>query len=66
MANHSSILAWRIPLMEEPSELQTMGSQGVRHNSVSNIHTQCKMKHIIYDRAASCFLLLKFNNEVLR
>ena len=25
MATHSSILAWRIPLTEEPSELQSMG-----------------------------------------
>ena len=27
MATHSSILAWRIPWMEEPSGLQSMGSQ---------------------------------------
>ena len=32
MANHSSILAWRIPWTEEPGRLQSMGSQGVRHN----------------------------------
>ena len=25
MATHSSILAWRIPWMEEPDELQSMG-----------------------------------------
>ena len=25
MATHSSILAWRIPLIEEPSRLQSMG-----------------------------------------
>ena len=29
MATHSSILAWRIPWMEEPSRLQSMGSQRV-------------------------------------
>ena len=29
MATHSSILAWRIPWMEEPSGLQSMGSQRV-------------------------------------
>ena len=29
MATHSSILAWRIPWTEE---LQSMGSQRVRHN----------------------------------
>ena len=27
MATHSSILAWRIPRTEEPSWLQSMGSQ---------------------------------------
>ena len=27
MATHSSILAWRIPQTEEPSGLQSMGSQ---------------------------------------
>ena len=31
MATHSNILAWRIP-QTEPGRLQSMGSQGVRHN----------------------------------
>ena len=29
MATHSSILAWEIPWTEEPSRLQSMGSQRV-------------------------------------
>ena len=29
MAPHSSILAWRIPWIEEPGRLQSMGSQNV-------------------------------------
>jgi len=32
MATHSSTLAWRIPQMEEPGRLHSMGSQRVRHN----------------------------------
>ena len=36
MATHSSILAWRIPWTEEPGRLQSMGSQRVRHNLVTN------------------------------
>ena len=32
MATHSSTLAWRIPWREEPSRLQSMGSQRVGHN----------------------------------
>ena len=31
MATHSSILAWNIPWTEEPSRLQSMGLQRVRH-----------------------------------
>ena len=29
MATHSGVLAWRIPWMEEPGGLQSMGSQRV-------------------------------------
>ena len=32
MASHSSTLAWKIPWMEEPGKLQSMGSLGVGHN----------------------------------
>ena len=32
METHSSILAWNIPWMEEPSRLQSMGLQRVRCN----------------------------------
>ena len=32
MAIHSSILAWRIPWMEEPGGLQSTGSQRVGHD----------------------------------
>ena len=32
MATHSSILAWKIPWMEEPDSLQSMGSQRVGHD----------------------------------
>ena len=32
MATHSSILAWRIPWIEEPGWLQSMGSKRVEHD----------------------------------
>ena len=32
MATHSSILAWKIPWMEDPVRLQSMGSERVRHD----------------------------------
>ena len=32
IATHSSVLAWRIPWTEEPSGLQSIESQRVRHD----------------------------------
>ena len=32
MATHFSTLAWKIPWVEEPGRLQSMGSQRVEHN----------------------------------
>ena len=32
MATHSNILAWRIPWLEDPGGLQSIGSQRVGHN----------------------------------
>ena len=32
MATHSSTFAWKIPWMEKPGGLQSMGSQRVGHN----------------------------------
>ena len=42
MATHSSILAWKIPWMEDPGELQSMGSQRVRHNLATKRQMLCK------------------------
>ena len=36
MGTHSSILAWKIPRMEEPDRLQSMGSQRVGHDWVTS------------------------------
>ena len=40
MAAQSSFLAWRIPGTEEPGGLQSMGSQSVRHDWVTNTFTK--------------------------
>ena len=37
MAPHSSILDWKIPWMEEPRGLQSMGSRRVRHNWATSL-----------------------------
>ena len=39
MATHSSILAWRIPWTEEPSRLQSMGSQELNTTERLSINT---------------------------
>ena len=38
MVIHSSILAWKIPWMEKPGRLQSMGSQRVGHNWRFHFH----------------------------
>ena len=37
MATHSSTLAWKIPWMEEPGRLQSMGLQRVGHDSATSL-----------------------------
>ena len=37
MAPHSSALAWEIPWAEGPGGLQSVGSQGVGHDSVTSL-----------------------------
>ena len=37
MAPHSSTLAWKIPWMEEPGGLQSMGSLRVGHDLVTSL-----------------------------
>ena len=44
MATHSSILAWRIPWREEPSRLQSTGSQRVGHNWATSLSLSLSVK----------------------
>ena len=37
MATHFSLLAWKIPWMEEPGRLESMGLQRVGHNCVTSL-----------------------------
>ena len=53
MATHSSTLSWKIPWMEEPGRLQSMGSQRVRHDwatSLSKITADGDCSHEIKRR----------------
>ena len=47
MATHSSILTRRIPWTEEPGGLESIGSQRVRHNSVTK-QQQYGRKYVLY------------------
>ena len=44
MANHSSTLAWKLPWTEEPGELQSLGSQIVRHDRATLLITYFTMQ----------------------
>ena len=41
MAPHSSTLAWKIPWMEEPGRLQSMGSQRIGHDFTFHFSLSC-------------------------
>ena len=41
MAPHSSTLAWKIPLTEEPGRLQSMGSLRVGHDWATSLLLSC-------------------------
>ena len=43
-ATHSSVLVWEIPWTEEPSGLQSMRSQRVRHDLATNQQQQQYIK----------------------
>ena len=45
-ATHSSTLAWKIPRMEEPGRLQSVGSQWVGHNWATSLSHKCTYIYI--------------------
>ena len=50
VATHSNILAWKIPWIEEPGRLQSMGLQRVGHNSVTFTILQLKINQFKYNK----------------
>ena len=64
MTTHSSTLAWKIPWMEEPGRLQSMGSQRVGQDWATSLSPSPKMQEVNerLDRTLSCkiiYLILK-------
>ena len=63
MATYSNILAWRIPWRripwtEDPGGLQSMGSQRVRHDWVTNTHTHTQHNVLHVPVSITLFTLL--------
>ena len=56
MASQSSIFAWRIPWTEEPGRLQSMGSQRVRHDLVTE-HTHNYFSRLLHASVVPCPVL---------
>ena len=54
MASHSSILTWRIPWTEKPGGLQSVGSQRVRHDWATNIHTHIGLPRWLSGKESAC------------
>ena len=52
MAPHSSALAWRIPWMEEPGRLQSMGSLRVGHDFTFTFHFHALEKEMVIHYSA--------------
>ena len=73
MATHSSILAWRIPWIEGPGGLPSMGSQRVGHEHAlthtrvhTHTHTIINTNYRLYetDFIMQFILLYNFNNSI--
>ena len=63
MATHFSILAWKIPWMEEPGRLQSVGSQRVRHDWATNYlwgKISCMFMTLTTNTFSSLLFILSF------
>ena len=61
MATHSSILVWEIPWTEEPSGLQSIGSQRVRHDWVTEcVHARAHTHTPTHTHTHSVYLPINY------
>ena len=54
MAAHSSTLAWKIPWMEEPGGLQSVGLQRVGHNWATSLKRLLSFRHSSVGKESTC------------
>ena len=64
MATQSSILAWRIPRTEEPGGLQSIESQRLRHNWVTNTFTVSQRGYSVSKRWSDFCTSCSWNPKV--
>ena len=57
MAPHPSTLAWKIPWMEEPGGLLSMGLHRVEHNR-SDLATAAADSKLLFKSLEECFFLV--------
>ena len=59
MANHSNILAWRIPWTEEPGRLQSIGSHRFRHDrgNLARTHGNCEITGLFCGESSNYLLI---------
>ena len=62
MADHFSVLAWRIPWTEEPGRLQSMGSQTVGHDWSDLAGSRQHIVELDYLNKISLIFKIKYNN----
>ena len=55
MATHSSILAWKIPWMEEPGGLHSTGSQRVGHDWANSHHFLLRVNNIFKESFSNIY-----------
>ena len=67
MATHSSTIAWRIPWMEEPDGLQSMGSQRVGHDRTTSLSFFFYIRHVSWapGEAHACLLHLGLRTPMI-
>ena len=65
MATHSSIFAWKIPQTEEPSRLQSMGSQELDTTERMSVRVHAHTHTHTHTHNPNTFSMKSFQNEIL-
>ena len=64
MATHSSTLVWKIPWMEEPGRLQSMGLQRVGHDWVTSLYSLLAKLWCVFQPPKLVLIILSFHIKI--